>query len=133
MSYSGLRAQASINSGGGAEGSSDFLADPVFCMAICEIVDTGSSIKRSGSIWVVPNNDHVTTRFLLAWDAKHMPTVNPLGSIVSFPKTFGICIAICSISLHSSSLQGANASTVAMDAELRWAAEQGAEIVMAEG
>ena len=63
-----------------------------------EIIDTGSSIKRSGSIWVVPNNDHINTRFLLVWDANHMPT-------------------------------GGSASTVSMDAELRVAAERGADIL----
>ena len=74
------------------------LQPPLYCMAICEIIDTGSSIKRSGSIWVVPNNDHINTRFLLVWDANHMPT-------------------------------GGNASTVSMDAELRVAAERGADIL----
>ena len=74
------------------------LQPPLYCMAICEIIDTGSSIKRSGSIWVVPNNDHINTRFLLVWDANHMPT-------------------------------GGSASTVSMDAELRVAAERGADIL----
>ena len=39
--------------------------DNMCCMAICEIIDTGSSIKKSGSIWVVPDDVHLTTRFLL--------------------------------------------------------------------
>ena len=53
--------RGSTAAAGGGGYSETELVDPVFCMAICEIVDTGSSIKRSGSIWVVPNNDHITT------------------------------------------------------------------------
>jgi hypothetical protein len=53
--------RGSTAAAGGGGCSETELVDPVFCMAICEIVDTGSSIKRSGSIWVVPNNDHITT------------------------------------------------------------------------
>ena len=71
LGYSQIHCRAG---GAGGRSTADFLQPPVFCMAICEIIDTGSSIKRNGSIWVVPDNDHINTRFLLAWDANNMPS-----------------------------------------------------------
>jgi hypothetical protein len=42
----------------------------VWCMAICEVIDTGQSIKRhSRDIWTVSDGDHLVTRFLLVWDS----------------------------------------------------------------
>ena len=39
-------------------------------MAICEVIDTGQSIKRhSRDIWTVSDGDHLVTRFLLVWDS----------------------------------------------------------------
>eukprot|EP01048_Picozoa_sp_COSAG05_P022216 COSAG05_NODE_4364_length_1549_cov_44.082759_1_plen_93_part_10 len=42
-------------------------------MAICEIIDATingkPTIKRAGGIWVIENDDHITTRFLLVWDS----------------------------------------------------------------
>ena len=56
--------------GAGGEDGQRFLdTDSMCCMAICEIIDTGSSIKKSGGIWVVANDDHLTTRFLLVRSA----------------------------------------------------------------
>jgi hypothetical protein len=73
MGYSQIQMRGGGDGKAAAGGHRDFLVAPVFCMAICEIIDTGSSIKRSGSIWVVPDNDHINTRFLLVWDAGNMP------------------------------------------------------------
>merc|ERR1712146_15448 len=36
------------------------------CIAICEVIDT-NEIKKSGQIWVVPNADHVVTRFFFVY------------------------------------------------------------------
>ena len=43
-------------------------------MAICEIIyatiNGKPTIKRAGGgIWVIENDDHITTRFLLVWDS----------------------------------------------------------------
>lgn len=80
LGYSQMHGRAG---GQGSKGgrSSKFLEPDVFCMAICEIIDTGSSIKRNGSVWVVPDNDHINTRFLLVWDAKNMPTGTSASTI----------------------------------------------------
>lgn len=80
LGYSQIQCRAA-GAGGRTAATTDFLEPPVFCMAICEIIDTGSSIKRSGSIWVVPDDDHVNTRFLLAWDAKNMPSGSSASTI----------------------------------------------------
>jgi poly [ADP-ribose] polymerase 6/8 len=37
----------------------------VNCIAICEVIN--KDIKKSGSIWVQPNEDHVVTRFFFVF------------------------------------------------------------------
>lgn len=41
------------------------------CMALCEIINDESDIKRHGDIMVIPNEDYVTTRFLFLYDIKN--------------------------------------------------------------
>eukprot|EP01050_Picozoa_sp_SAG11_P003679 SAG11_NODE_214_length_12237_cov_15.921486_7_plen_131_part_00 len=57
----------------GALGSKYIDVDTMSCMAICEVIDSTingtSTINKNGGIWVVPNADHVTIRFLLVWDS----------------------------------------------------------------
>ena len=36
------------------------------CIALCEVID--SKIKKSGNIWVVPESDHVVTRFFFVYE-----------------------------------------------------------------
>eukprot|EP01048_Picozoa_sp_COSAG05_P035953 COSAG05_NODE_15917_length_358_cov_0.594595_1_plen_75_part_00 len=69
-------------------------------MAICEVVDTTingkPTIKRSGNIWVVENDDYVTTRFLLVWDS------SPTGSFANQRVKYG------NVNLTDASLVRAN-------------------------
>lgn len=40
------------------------------CMAICEVIDTPAVRKSHPQIWVVPNENHVCTRFLFVYDTR---------------------------------------------------------------
>ena len=101
----GLNAGPPVKAKGGrhADGSV-FLTGQISVMAICELVDATingkPTIKKSGGIWVVENDDHINTRFLLVWDESKD------GRFV-----------------------GASVDTVMLDAQIRAAAEQGAEIL----
>jgi poly [ADP-ribose] polymerase 6/8 len=56
------------NQGAGAVGSSNnrFLSgNQINCIAVCEVID--HDIKKSGSIWVMPHEDHVVTRFFFVY------------------------------------------------------------------
>jgi len=47
-------------------GGNRFLnSDNVFCIAICEVIN--KDIRKSGSIWVQPSEDHVVTRFFCVY------------------------------------------------------------------
>lgn len=51
--------------GGGGAGGSMFLEGSITCMAICEIIDATicgqPTIKRSGGIWVIEDDDYINT------------------------------------------------------------------------
>ena len=41
----------------------------VHCIAICEVIN--KDIRKNGSIWVQPNEDHVVTRFFFVYTGVH--------------------------------------------------------------
>jgi len=45
----------------------------IYCIAICEIIN--KDIRKSGNIWVVPNSDHVVTRFFFVYSLAPGETV----------------------------------------------------------
>jgi len=45
----------------------------IYCIAICEIIN--KDIRKSGNIWVVPNPDHVVTRFFFVYSLAPGETV----------------------------------------------------------
>jgi len=62
MNYYGAAATANPQNAGGNR----FLnSDNVFCIAICEVIN--KDIRKSGSIWVQPSEDHVVTRLFCVY------------------------------------------------------------------
>jgi hypothetical protein len=61
----GGAAGGSGRGGGGGAGGSMFLEGSITCMAICEIIDATicgkPTIKRSGGIWVIEDDDYINT------------------------------------------------------------------------
>eukprot|EP01088_Endostelium_zonatum_P019373 TRINITY_DN6651_c0_g1_i1.p1 TRINITY_DN6651_c0_g1~~TRINITY_DN6651_c0_g1_i1.p1 ORF type:complete len:758 (-),score=164.01 TRINITY_DN6651_c0_g1_i1:35-2308(-) len=75
--YSGIVAgggQANRNRGGGGGGGADvrFLnSDNFFCIAICEVINH-NSLRKSGSIWVMPDPEMVVTRFFFVYEISNV-------------------------------------------------------------
>ena len=52
-------------------------------MAVCEVID--HKIKKQGTIWVVPNEDYVLTRFFLISDDINRVSLSNALSTVAEP------------------------------------------------
>jgi len=56
-------------------GGNRFLnADNINCIAICEVID--KDIRKSGDIWVQPNEDYVVTRFFFVYTGHNIGNAN---------------------------------------------------------
>jgi len=57
--------QPAPTTGKAATGNRFLRTDNVFCIAICEVID--KDIRKSGTVWVQPSEDHVVTRFFCVY------------------------------------------------------------------
>jgi len=80
--YSGINAYGTKTK---ESGDRRFLSsDNFFCIALCEVIEH-SSLRKSGSIWVMPDENYVVTRFFFVYDPTSMSqTTMPSTSNADF-------------------------------------------------
>ena len=62
------------NDGSSVKNEDEFLSSGVMCLALCEIIDDGSTIKDHGWCWTVEAEDKVMTRFFFCFNGqKNVP------------------------------------------------------------